>query len=454
MTHKICKYLSIKNEGWVYKEFFELLLKEIKNRIEIYQKNFLTRDFNILQNYIIFFMIVTINLKSSKDFILYCFGTNFFGNLVKAIYTVTDKKPLLNILNNLFLHEFIEIFFRKEKDENLENLYIIENTEFTENSLDIDSRYSSTEYKNIFKYLSSFSISYDNFFNNVNIPDEDDRSYFKMLISQSVIRLTFSKEKKVYIEDIPFFEFEMLKILIDKNMIDTLKKYKDNYKTLFRKEDLLDDIFKYMFFIFGNSMLIESYIKPLKKKIDYKNDFIKNITVDEFKYIMDEFFNNISQTIPLVLKVLLKLVYIGIRKFFTIDEDNYSPLYTLLFFNFIISPRVLMIYSIDPVKCIYVKTLNKLIYSIIFNTKLKEEIYEEFNQYIEFYHNKLQNFILENIINLNEEDEKVKESLGDLFTEKYLIYPEFLIFKDTEFLCSSIFGGKKAVLNIKTIKMK
>jgi hypothetical protein len=113
-----------------------------------------------------------------------------------------------------------------------------------------------------------------------------------------------------------------------------------------------------------------------------------------------------------------------------------------------------MIYSIDPVKCIYVKTLNKLIYSIIFNTKLKEEIYEEFNQYIEFYHNKLQNFILENIINLNEEDEKVKESLGDLFTEKYLIYPEFLIFKDTEFLCSSIFGGKKAVLNIKTIKMK
>ena len=270
MTHKICKYLSIKNEGWVYKEFFELLLKEIKNRIEIYQKNFLTRDFNILQNYIIFFMIVTINLKSSKDFILYCFGTNFFGNLVKAIYTVTDKKPLLNILNNLFLHEFIEIFFRKEKDENLENLYIIENTEFTENSLDIDSRYSSTEYKNIFKYLSSFSISYDNFFNNVNIPDEDDRSYFKMLISQSVIRLTFSKEKKVYIEDIPFFEFEMLKILIDKNMIDTLKKYKDNYKTLFRKEDLLDDIFKYMFFIFGNSMLIESYIKPLKKKLIIK----------------------------------------------------------------------------------------------------------------------------------------------------------------------------------------
>ena len=169
---------------------------------------------------------------------------------------------------------------------------------------------------------------------------------------------------------------------------------------------------------------------------------------------MDEFFINISQTIPLVLKVLLKLVYIGIRKFFTIDEDNYSPLYTLLFFNFIISPRVLMIYSIDPVKCIYVKTLNKLIYSIIFNTKLKEEIYEEFNQYIEFYHNKLQNFILENIINLNEEDEKVKESLGDLFSEKYLIYPEFLIFKDTEFLCSSIFGGKKAVLNIKTIKMK
>ena len=59
--------------------------------------------------------------------------------------------------------------------------------------------------------------------------------------------------------------------------------------------------------------------------------------------------------------------------------------------------------------------------------------------------------MFENIIQLNEEDDKIKESLSNLFTEKYLTYPEFLIFKDTEFLCSSILGGKKVVMDYQKI---
>ena len=155
MTHQICKFLLLKNDEKVFKEFFKLLLKEIIIKIDIYKKNLNTKNFYILQNYIVFFMIVTLNLKSNKDFILYCFGTNFFTKVVKEINTISEKKKLLNILNNLFLHEFTEIFFRNERDENLENLYIIENTEFSKNSLDIDARYSPTEYKNIllFQFL-------------------------------------------------------------------------------------------------------------------------------------------------------------------------------------------------------------------------------------------------------------------------------------------------------------
>ena len=455
MTYEISKYILLKNEDNVFKQFFELLLKEIKIKIEDYKKNINIKNFNILQNYIVFFMIVTINLKSNKDYILYCFGTNFFYNTVKAINTLNEKKKiLLNILNNLFLHEFTEIFFRNERDENLENLYIIENTEFSQNSLDIDSRYSTSEYKNIFKHLSTFSISYDNYFDNVEIIDDDERSYYKLLISQSIIRLTFSKEKRKYVDNIKNYEFELLKTLVEKDMKETLKKFKDNYKTLFRKEDICDDIFKYMFFIFGNSMVIESYVKPLTKIIDYEKEMERNITIDEFKIIIEEFIINLTQTIPLVLRILLKLVYLGVKKYFTIDEGNYGPLYTLLFFNFLISPRVQMIYNINPVKCNFVKTLNKLIYAIIYNSKLKDNGFEEYNDIIEIYHNKFQNFIFENIINLNENDEKLQESLCDLFSEKYLIYPEFLIFKDTEFLCSSIHGGKKVVMDYKTISIK
>ena len=47
-------------------------------------------------------------------------------------------------------------------------------------------------------------------------------------------------------------------------MQETVAKYGDEYKTLFRKEDLCDDVIKYMFFIFGNSMLIDCFVKPLK----------------------------------------------------------------------------------------------------------------------------------------------------------------------------------------------
>ena len=50
-------------------------------------------------------------------------------------------------------------------------------------------------------------------------------------------------------------------------MDETKLKFGDEYKTLFRKEDLCDDVIKYMFFIFGNSILIESFVKPMKRMI-------------------------------------------------------------------------------------------------------------------------------------------------------------------------------------------
>ena len=92
MTHQICKFLLLKNDEKVFKEFFKLLLKEIIIKIDIYKKNLNTKNFYILQNYIVFFMIVTLNLKSNKDFILYCFGTNFFTKVVKPINTISEKK--------------------------------------------------------------------------------------------------------------------------------------------------------------------------------------------------------------------------------------------------------------------------------------------------------------------------------------------------------------------------
>ena len=137
-----------------------------------------------------------------------------------------------------------------------------------------------------------------------------------------------------------------------------------------------------MFFVFGNSMMIESFIKPLKKIIDYEKEYERDITLNEYKIIMNDFILNLSKTIPLVLKIILKLVYNMVKKFFSIDENNYGPLYTLLFFNFFINPKVQIIYSINSVKSVFIRSLNKLIYATIYNSKIKEEKFNNYNEFI------------------------------------------------------------------------
>ena len=247
----------------------------------------------------------------------------------------------------------------------------------------------------------------------------------------------FSKEKKKFYEKEKFYEYKLLKRIIDKDMEETVAKFGDEYKTLFRKEDLCDDVIKYMFFIFGNSMMIESFVKPVKKMLksvglnedcpklpDIKKG--RDITVEEYNTLFEEINKGLNENIPHVIRILLKLLHNSIKKFYTIDEDNYSPLYTALIFNFIISPRVQMLYSINPLNCTYIRSLNRLLRNTCFNFKFGDtDDLCKFNDSIEVNNKKLQNFVNEKIIAIKETDDDVKESLNNLFTEKYLIYPKF-----------------------------
>ena len=129
-------------------------------------------------------------------------------------------------------------------------------------------------------------------------------------------------------------------------MKETVQKFGDEYKTLFRKEDLCDDVIKYMFFIFGNSMLIDSFVKPLKNmlnKIGITDDLIekkaelplkRDITKEEFNELIGTIIDTLSKKIPEVLKILLKLLYESVNRHFTIDKDNYGLLYTSLILIF------------------------------------------------------------------------------------------------------------------------
>lgn len=407
-------------------------------------------DFSILQNYVTFFMIITINLKSNPNFIKKVFDDKlkFFNKLVKLFSThVSDehRKKLFRILNYLFLEEYKMIYFREEGDQTLEELFIHQQTKFSKKNIDMMSYYENNTYEKMFEFLSKFSISYDNFFSNYHekIKDED-KSAYKLCIAQSVIRVAFSKEKSKYLTSAnknDYYEYAFLSTVIKKDMEDTKSRFGDEYKTLFRKEDLCDDIIKYMFFIFGNTMMIESFVKPVTKFTDLTEENDKDITKEAFDYLMNEMIDKLTKTIPNVLKILLKLVYIYVRQTFTIEENNYAPLYTLLIFNFIISPRVQSIYNINSMKCTFIRSLNRLIRNTCYNFLFDEkDPLHPFNELVTSNNRKLKYFVENSIMSITESDE-VKGSLSNLFTEQYLIYPKFLFYWDSQLICSSITGG-------------
>ena len=467
----MCTTLSKLGDEESFVKILSLLLFGINNKIYLYNKNPTHHNYFLIKNYIIFFMIITINLKNFPSFIKNIFigNINFFQNLVTAIKElpkVKQRNELFSILNYLFLEEYKDLYFRKEpkeKDENLEQIFIDQQLFFSSMSLEITS-YDESTYKKIIDTLLKFDLSYDNFFKYYQKIKDEDRPEYKLRIAQSIIRVAFSKEKSNYTKE-KYYEYTFLKRVIDKDMEETAKKFGDDVKTLFRKEDLCDDILKYMFFIFGNSMMIESFVKPVKKMLknvglnedcprpedDPKKG--RDITVEEYDTLFDEINKGLTDNIPHVLRILLKLLYNSIKKYFTIQDDNYSPLYTALIFNFIISPRIQMLYSINPLNCNYIRSLNRLMRNTCFNFKFdKNDTLSKFNNSIEENNKKIKEFVNDKIIAIKESDDDVKDSLNNLFTEKYLIYPKFLFYVDSNLLCGTIHGGEEEIIHFHEIQ--
>ena len=458
----MCKLLIKLGDDESFEKIISLIFFAIKNKITLYNKNPTDHNYFLIRNYIIFFMIITLNLKRYKSFIKIIFRgkKNYLADLKQLIMDKISKKnrksELITILSNLFLDEYKSLYFQKEKDESLEKIFLEEHSNFLSFEEPSFLSYDKDTLKKMMEILVKFDISYDNFFTNKKIKDEDKPDY-KLCIAQSIIRIAFSKEKSNYTNE-KYFEYNFLKKIIDKDMEETAQKFGDEYKTLFRKEDLCDDIIKYMFFIFGNTMMIESFVKPVKKMLKHvglDEDCPKrtepgkgrDITVEEFNQLFDEISQKLIDNIPHVIRILLKLLYNSIKRVFTIDENNYSPLYTALIFNFIISPRVQMLYSINPLNCQYVRSLNRLLRNTCFNFKFSDtDELSKFNESIENNNKKFQNFINTKIISIKETDDEVKESLQNLFTEQYLIYPKFLFYIDSELLLESTKGGLNEII--------
>ena len=359
------------------------------------------------------------------------------------------KVDILSILHNVFINEYQTIFFCSNSNKNLEKIFIEEQTNFLKKKINVKIFYDNSNYKIMYDNLFKFDISIEKFFSHKN-NDISEKSFFRLCLSQNIIHVIFSKKKSNFYK-FPnskeyFYEYYLLKKIVEKNIKETKEIYGDKYKTLFRKEDICDDVIKYMFFIFGNTMLIESFINPLNKIINY-DKIERNITKNEYDDLINEIIKNLKITMPLILKILLKFVYNSVNENFTIEKDNYSPLYTLLFFNFINSPRIQTIYNIN-INCNFIKQFGKLIKNTTYNLKFEENnSLHIFNDNIGKNYQKLKKFINENILSIDIEKEDIKYYLKDLFSEKNFIYPKYLFYWDSKLLCEVIYKNinKKSI---------
>ena len=156
-----------KNKEKDFENLLEYLLESVKDKIKEYAEDPNFNRLMLIQNYIIFFMVLVLNLKSYISLIKLIFQgrLKFFSELRDSIsgMETSKRKKLLSILSNIFLEEYKDVFFNKN-DADLENLFIEQQTDFSNICSETVTFYDDTTYKKMFQILLKFDISYNNFF--------------------------------------------------------------------------------------------------------------------------------------------------------------------------------------------------------------------------------------------------------------------------------------------------
>ncbi|MCQ2815947.1 MAG: hypothetical protein MJ252_01655 [archaeon] len=458
VTYEFTKKIIAETNQSKFKDFLDMLTEPLKSKASNIKSNSPYLDVSILQNYLIFFMTVTLNLKDQNEYVTTIFnGKKQYFKFIKDIILKLPelhKKLFLGIISYIFQKEYLSLYFNKN-EKKLEEIFMNEYQKFSELYTGSLRNFNKQTYIAMYERLLKFDFAYDYFFQNSQKTLAEDANSYKLCIAQSVIRVVFSKEKTVLVPSEKFYEFKFLSTIIDEDLKDTQQRFGDDLKALFVKDDLCDDIIKYMFFIFGNSMLIECFVKPINdlREKEKKSKRKLVIGLPEYEFVMNTLIDKINSSIPLVLKILLKLVYVYVKKYFTSEEICYSALITLLFFNFILSPRVQFIYDISEDKIGFLKDLNILVRNTCYNNQFNPiDPLSAFNEKIKEYNTMLKEFIEENILSIDMDDENIQMSLSELFTEKYLIYPKFLFYLDSMLICNAAKGGLDKLIEFSQIK--
>lgn len=444
-------------------------------------------------------MILILNQKQNLDFIMNVFtSSNSFLDIIFSIgnslpYS-SETRVVKGIINNLFMQEYKGIFFRTPQSTPLENIFIQEQLKVSDKMQKGITVFSKDSYNSILDLLINFGISYDNY--DTEKYGKDTLFFLKTNIVRSIIRIVFSKEKYYYMnndsdeikpikfimdeneEFYKFYEFNFINGLIYKYMIDIKQKYGDDYEKLFRKNTLFEDIITEIFFYFGHDCIIKAFIEPFKRLVSNVNSMntvdiqsilnpnkkqekkeskpVKTNTkgMNIYEIFISEVLTNLKTNLPFVLKVVLKLIIKIYQELFTLESQNYTPIFNLLFFSFLFSERAQKAFYLHKSgNSNLLILIEKIIRNTIYNTSfpLSEQL-SLYNTMISNYHGKLNSFVRECILNVKEDSLDTKTIIRNIALSNYLEIPKFIFCIDCENVVKVAPGGFSDIIEYEEIK--
>ena len=274
------------------------------------------------------------------------FMLNFcFDDIKKKIYSYQNEE-LIQVYQDEVYSEFLQI-------------YPASNERFH----DEDKKYE--------KFLNNIlELKLDNYIH--NLKGEKSEIFCRNLIP---ILLSYN--------DFDFISFYTY--IVNKHIEIIRKDYDNELTSLFRADDFTNDLIKNLIIIFGNDSFINSFYFALPK--EYLSNKEIEFDLDSFENFLHNFLEKLIKTLPFIIRVLLKIIHNCVQDL-TKTENNYNVIYTVLIFNFFISPITLDLYNISMVQYKSLRQLTRILRNIYFGKEFdfKDKL-SYFNKKVKLFHN-------------------------------------------------------------------
>ena len=379
-----------------------------------------------IKTLIIFMFIIIFNIEQSENIILF-FRMNYFNLITiikRAINFFKEDKE-----NKFLAHFIINICFddlKKKiymyKDKNLEDIY------------------HNYIYSEILGIFPSFNEP-------INQKNEKFSIFMKNIIEIKVDEYIANLKKEnseIFCKNLiplllstPNFDFILFFTnIINKHISIIKKEYNHELTSLFRKDDITNDLIKNLIIIFGNYSFIKSFYMILPKEYLSENEI--TFDLDTFENFFNNFIMNLIQSLPFILKVLLCLIKNCIQKINS-GEEYYSVVYTSLIFNFFISQTILELYGISIVKSRSLRQLTRILRNICFGKEFdNNDKLSYFNKKIKifnsFINKKFKKYVFDDI-DIEKDNKNINKRINSLLvnsenivlakSNKSIILPSF-----------------------------